>query len=142
DWRGLHTCEICGGDDDKGEFFVEDHAVRYVLPNMILHYIIKHQYKLPDVVEAAVRRSAVFTSLPVPPYAEARAKFQTHLLRKGPAPQRYGPTSPPPSARQIPYSSGTLTLKAWVSVSPPEGQRRPAVLFLHGGFAVAEDDWE
>ncbi|WP_437907972.1 hypothetical protein WME95_08800 [Sorangium sp. So ce327] len=56
DYRGLHTCEICGENHDKGEFFVEDQAVRFVLPNMVLHYIEAHHYRLPDVVEAAVRR--------------------------------------------------------------------------------------
>ena len=42
---------------DKGEFFVEDGATRYVLPNMVLHYISAHRYKLPAVVEAALRRA-------------------------------------------------------------------------------------
>jgi dipeptidyl aminopeptidase/acylaminoacyl peptidase len=27
-------------------------------------------------------------------------------------------------------------------VAPPDGARRPAVLFLHGGFAFGADDWE
>ena len=60
-WRGLHACEICNGEHDKGEFFVEDHSVRYVMPNMVLHYIEAHQYGLPDVVEVAVQRSGAFT---------------------------------------------------------------------------------
>jgi dipeptidyl aminopeptidase/acylaminoacyl peptidase len=81
-------------------------------------------------------------SLPASPYAEARAKFQTRLLRRGPAPQRHRPISPPPGARAIPYRSGELRLKAWVSAPPSGGERRPAVLFLHGGFAFDEDDWE
>ncbi|MEO5727554.1 MAG: alpha/beta fold hydrolase, partial [Byssovorax sp.] len=63
-------------------------------------------------------------------------------MRKEPAPQRYRPISPPPGTREIPYSSGGLKLKAWVSAPPAQGQRRSAVLFLHGGFAFAEDDWE
>jgi dipeptidyl aminopeptidase/acylaminoacyl peptidase len=81
-------------------------------------------------------------SLPISRYAEARATFKTHLLRKGPAPQQYQPISPPPSARAISYASGKLKLKAWVSAPPPDGQRRPAVLFLHGGFAFGNGDWE
>jgi dipeptidyl aminopeptidase/acylaminoacyl peptidase len=75
-------------------------------------------------------------------YAEARARFQTRLLRKGPAPQSYGPISMPADAREIPYTSGELKLKAWVSPPGVDGQRHPAVLFLHGGFAFGEDDWE
>jgi dipeptidyl aminopeptidase/acylaminoacyl peptidase len=80
--------------------------------------------------------------LPVSPYVEAHAKFQTHLVRKEPAPQRYRPISPPPGTLEVPYSSGGLKLNAWVSAPPAQGQRRSAVLFLHGGFAFAEDDWE
>jgi len=53
---GLHTCEICGGDSGHGSFFVEDFRTRYVLPNLVFHYIAAHEYRLPDVVEDAVRR--------------------------------------------------------------------------------------
>jgi hypothetical protein len=81
-WLGLHRCEICRGycvprdapvDEELpprrvwdnatggGAFFVEDGAVRYVLPALIFHYIIAHRYRLPAVVEAAVWRSAVLT---------------------------------------------------------------------------------
>jgi hypothetical protein len=70
---GLHICGICfrnappplldemGWDRcarDKGEFFVEDGTTRYVLPNMVHHYITEHGYRLPAVVEAALRRPA------------------------------------------------------------------------------------
>jgi hypothetical protein len=82
EWLGLHMCEMCetrrvpgGGPADAdlpprdvwedpmggGALFVEDGKLRYVLPWLIFHYIIVHRYKLPDVVEAAVRRSAVLT---------------------------------------------------------------------------------
>jgi len=67
-WRGVHTCEICGAErtigklgaergesKDRGEFYVEHGSVRYVLPNMVIHYITRHNYKLPEVVEQAVR---------------------------------------------------------------------------------------
>ncbi len=79
---------------------------------------------------------------PATPYAEARAKFQTHLVRMGSAPQAYKPISAPAGAQEIAYRSGALTLKAWVSAPPANGLRRPAVLFLHGGFSFGEDDWE
>lgn len=80
--------------------------------------------------------------LPASPYAEARAKFTTHLLRHEPAPQRHGSISPPPGTQEISYKSGELTLKAWVSAPVPRDPRRSAVLFLHGGFAFGEEDWE
>jgi dienelactone hydrolase len=76
-------------------------------------------------------------------YAEARAKFQTKLIRQGPAPQRQPRERPPPGVREIEYQSGGLRLKAWVDDAPPPGgARKPAVLFLHGGFAFGADDWD
>jgi pimeloyl-ACP methyl ester carboxylesterase len=75
-------------------------------------------------------------------YAIARASFHTHLLRIGPAPQAFPATIPLPSdAEEIPYMSDGLPLKAWVSPAPTDRQRRPAVLFLHGGFAFDGGDW-
>jgi hypothetical protein len=65
-WLGVHACEICADDESGpaggGALLVDDGAVRYVLPQMIVHYIIAHRYKLPDVVEAAVWRSAALTA--------------------------------------------------------------------------------
>jgi hypothetical protein len=82
DSREEHSCEVCAAkrsptfeaemppgqssgverfDRGRGEFFVEDGSTRFVLPNLVLHYIVRHHYKLPDVVEAAVLGSAVFT---------------------------------------------------------------------------------
>jgi dienelactone hydrolase len=75
-------------------------------------------------------------------YAQARQHFQTKLIHQGPAPQRWQREQPPGGVKEMEYVSGTLRLKAWVSAPPPEGGRRPAVLFLHGGFAFGADDWE
>jgi dienelactone hydrolase len=75
-------------------------------------------------------------------YAQARQKFRTKLVRQGPAPQRWQREAPPPGVREMEYTSGGLRLRAWVSGPPPDGARRPAVLFLHGGFAFGADDWE
>jgi dienelactone hydrolase len=75
-------------------------------------------------------------------YAAARAKFQTRLVRRGPAPQEGEPEGPPAGVRQIEYVSDGLRLRAWVSGPPAGGGRQPAVLFLHGGFAFGEDDWD
>jgi dipeptidyl aminopeptidase/acylaminoacyl peptidase len=43
---------------------------------------------------------------------------------------------------EIDYASGDLRLKAWVNRPPADDVRRPAVLFLHNGFAFGADDWE
>lgn len=75
-------------------------------------------------------------------YAQARQHFQTKLVRQGPAPQTWRHEQPPPEAKEVPYGSGGLRLKAWVSGPPLDGRRRPAILFLHGGFAFGADDWE
>jgi hypothetical protein len=77
-----HRCEVCAPDSSpavdieahpgvsrrgaqvksaQGEFFVEDGSTRYVLPNLVLHYLLAHRYKLPEVVEAALLKSAPFT---------------------------------------------------------------------------------
>jgi len=52
---GSHTCEICGQASGHGQFFIDDTNCRYVLPNLVIHYITAHQYKLPPVVEQALR---------------------------------------------------------------------------------------
>ena len=76
-------------------------------------------------------------------YADARRAFTTQLLRKQPAPQSWNPLSLRPDAAEIESASAGRTLKAWVSkTSPAPGRQSPAVLFLHGGFAFAEDDWD
>jgi len=75
-------------------------------------------------------------------YAEARKKFKTQLLQENPAPQRWQPLQPPPDVTELTYPSG-LRLKAWVSRAPEQRQeKKPAVLFLHGGFAFDLQDWE
>jgi dienelactone hydrolase len=75
-------------------------------------------------------------------YALARRRFQTKLLRKGPAPQPWSAIKPPADVQELEYPSGELRLKAWVN-RPADGTRKhPAVLFLHGGFAFDKDDWD
>jgi len=75
-------------------------------------------------------------------YADARKKFQTKLTRQAPAPQPWHPEMPPPGVEEVDYLSGNLRLKAWVIQPAPNAVRKPAVLFLHGGFAFGEDDWD
>ncbi len=74
-------------------------------------------------------------------YAEARGRFRTKLLRHGPAPQPWSPVKPPEGTAEVEYPSGGLRLKAWVNHPAGAGRKRPAVLFLHGGFAFDVDDW-
>lgn len=74
-------------------------------------------------------------------YGAARKQFQTKLRLARPSPQEYDPAYAP-GGRRISYRSGDLTLAAQVDPPPADGQPRPAVLFLHGGFAFGEGDWE
>ena len=74
-------------------------------------------------------------------YSEARKSFQTNLLVKAASPQLAPPSIQiPPGIEIIPYSSGELKLSAYVDSAPANGEKRPAVLFLHGGFAFGDDD--
>jgi dipeptidyl aminopeptidase/acylaminoacyl peptidase len=73
--------------------------------------------------------------------AAARKSFVTKLEVRGPAPQRFKNEQPPRGVREVEYPSGGLKLKGWLSAAPTDGKRHPAVVFLHGGFAFAAEDW-
>jgi hypothetical protein len=45
---GLHTCEICGRFAGRGEMLIETPEGRYVLPQLVLHYIADHSYRPPE----------------------------------------------------------------------------------------------
>ena len=88
-------------------------------------------------------------------YSKARSRFQTHLVRHGSALQRSRQLQTPAGAQRIIYSK-TPSLAAWISPLPKHRQARngkdlnrenalskkPAVLFLHGGFAIGGSDWD
>jgi len=75
--------------------------------------------------------------------AVARSHFETKIQRRGPPPAEWDDMITPAGAREIVYVSGTLQLKAWINtpVSSDLG-KRPAVLFLHGGFDLEADAWD
>ena len=75
-------------------------------------------------------------------YATARAGFRTKLVKNGPAPQSWRPERPPAGVTEVPYQSGDLRLKAWVNAPPGNAAPKPAVVYLHGGFAFGADDWD
>src|SRR4051812_4187925 len=75
---------------------------------------------------------------PAEDLAAARGRFTTTLRVKGPAPQPYQNGKPPPGVRQVEYKSGNLKLQAWASADPGDGRKRPAVVYLHGGFAFGD----
>ncbi len=76
-----------------------------------------------------------------PDYAKARGEFRTKLKWRGPSPQEGEPIADVPGTRRVEYRSAGHALTAFVSPAP-EGTPRPAVLFLHGGFAFGAEDWD
>jgi dipeptidyl aminopeptidase/acylaminoacyl peptidase len=74
--------------------------------------------------------------------AAARKGFVTKLRVRGPAPQRYQDEKLPPGVTQVEYTSGDLKLKGWLSAAAGDGKKRPAVVYLHGGWAFGGGDWE
>src|SRR5258708_2526111 len=76
-------------------------------------------------------------------YATARERFRTTILFKGPAPQTWSSVPVPADVREFPFISDGLPLKAWVSIpANKEPSKKPAVLFLHNGFAFGKADWD
>ena len=72
-----------------------------------------------------------------------RATFKTNLFYKGPAPQDYDEDATlPTGVLEITYQSGDLELKAWISKAPTDGKIHPAIVYIHGGFAFGEGDWD
>jgi formylglycine-generating enzyme required for sulfatase activity/dienelactone hydrolase len=75
-------------------------------------------------------------------YAQARSRFQTKLIHRGPSPQEQPMPSPAAGVNVVEYMSGGLRLKAWLNRLSDEPSKHPAVLCLHGGFAFGAGDWE
>jgi dipeptidyl aminopeptidase/acylaminoacyl peptidase len=74
-------------------------------------------------------------------YPTARQRFQTRLLGQGPASTAGSMPKAPLDAIELFYRSGSLTLKAFASPIGKDRTRKPAVLFLHGGFEFGEGHW-
>lgn len=72
----------------------------------------------------------------------ARNVFKTKLRVTGSAPQDYEKEPVPENANEVQYTSGELKLKGLLSRDPGDGKKRPAVVFLHGGFAFGGGDWD
>jgi dipeptidyl aminopeptidase/acylaminoacyl peptidase len=76
-------------------------------------------------------------------YAQVRKQFRTKLLREGPPPRKDPMAEPPAGVTAVEFPSGELRLKAWVNrPAGPEAPKRPAVVFLHGGFGFDKGDWD
>jgi dipeptidyl aminopeptidase/acylaminoacyl peptidase len=92
---------------------------------------------------AATKTAATAVLSPQPDdLSKARGAFVTKLRVKGPAPQRFLDQKPPAGVNLVEYRSGDLRLKGWLSADPGDGKKRPAVVYLHGGWAFGEGDWD
>lgn len=69
-----------------------------------------------------------------------RAQFKTKLVARGPAPQPDTALTTPEGYEAVSVPVGSRPLKAWLLRPPATGRKRPAVVWLHAGFAVTEDD--
>jgi dipeptidyl aminopeptidase/acylaminoacyl peptidase len=74
-------------------------------------------------------------------YRADRAAFQTKLLKQGPSPQPWRQQQIPAGVTEVQFASGDLQLKAWVGMPDTRLAKMPVVIFLHGGFAFAADDY-
>src|SRR5258708_4391120 len=78
-------------------------------------------------------------------YRAARSSFHTRLVRHGPAPQQWQPMHALTGVQQVEYRRNPRC-SAWLTSAPADGQpattKRPAVLFLHGGVSMGDDDWD
>src|SRR5213592_1810347 len=74
---------------------------------------------------------------------EVRRGFATQLVCKQKADEPV-PDPPPRFFRVVKYDSPTGKLAAYVSPSPQDGKRHPAVIWLFGGFSnsIGETAWE
>jgi acetyl esterase/lipase len=76
------------------------------------------------------------------PYLSRRASFKTALIKKGPSPDEWTDDPLPDGVTSVNYQSDGRTLKAWLFV-PKSAEKGPcpALVYLHGGFAFAEEDF-
>lgn len=69
---GVHTCELCGGASAGGNFGVPSAGLLFIAPELIVHYVIAHEYAPP----AEFLRALMDASLPgTPEYRTAAARF-------------------------------------------------------------------
>jgi acetyl esterase/lipase len=76
-------------------------------------------------------------------YLARRTKWKTALIQQGPSPQKWRDDPLPDGVTSITYESDSRKLKAWLfRPKLAKKERRPALVYLHGGFAFGADDYE
>lgn len=54
-YLGWHDCSLCGGAQSTANLWLPGEGCNYVAPEMILHYIVAHEYAPPEPFLKAVR---------------------------------------------------------------------------------------
>jgi dipeptidyl aminopeptidase/acylaminoacyl peptidase len=93
-------------------------------------------------VEPASQQKSNNAPAPANDLESARKGFITELRVRQPAPQPYHNIKPPAGVKEMEYTSGSMKLKGWLSADANDGKKRPAVVYLHGGWAFGDGDWE
>ncbi|HMG14994.1 MAG TPA: alpha/beta fold hydrolase [Saprospiraceae bacterium] len=76
-------------------------------------------------------------------YGKLKANFHTKLIKQTKAPQPYSDLKNSPGIEKIIYPSGNYQLQALLSTENIEANiRKPAIVYLHGGFALDKSDIE
>lgn len=73
-YRGIHNCTLCGKAHPEvrwrrrkvflkghGHYLVQSGQVVYMAPNLLLHYILDHEYRPPDEFNEAVLKGRFLT---------------------------------------------------------------------------------
>lgn len=75
-------------------------------------------------------------------YFKKKKYFHTNLITKGEAPQEYENLESTDDAIKVMYPSNGINLQGMiVKKNIDSTKRKPVVVFLHGGFALGEQDW-
>ncbi len=75
-------------------------------------------------------------------YPARRDQFKTAILKSGPSPQEWSNDPLPANVSLVNYTSDGRSLSAWLfRPEHGQGERRPALVYLHGGFAFGASDF-
>lgn len=74
-------------------------------------------------------------------YLQARENFSTHLIHQGKSPQGYSELKSTNHMKVVEYPSDGRMLKGLLETSNiVDNEKKPVLIFLHGGFALGESD--
>lgn len=125
-------------DSEYDDFFNSFRVIDFACPPE-LNLIPNKKKSIDSGSSSLLAQSLVLTEN----FLEVRQQVPTRLIRTGPSPQPYQNEVPPPGVRAVSYPSGDLNLSAWLAV--PEGKetsKNPALVYYHGGFAFAREDFD